>query len=351
MLRGFAVALAIVALVEARAEVSGGYMHAGPTEIDYLTITKTGSKLSGYVQAVTLDLRQSTGYRADKPAFEGDIDGSNFLLHSGWFSSGLGQCSGKVTSHGIRLMMPLSNGQTSTVDFERAGTEAWNKAVSKFQAKCGHAKTADLLQRAFASYVEEKKKEHDKAASAVPGLTTQVEKDQARLKKANEGLDRANAKLAKAEEALAAAEDEAARLNTSEARYKVSDRRYEVSAARYDINSANYDVKDATRDLERDQKELQDNKDVLSWNEAEAEIMSSCKPYVERLWAGTLLLALPEKSGAITRRPREGSTVFYNYKVGERFVVLPISDDWCMVYLQNGNLGWARRGGLKLKNY
>src|SRR5205807_1538884 len=93
------VGVMIVACRASHASITGAYMHSGSTEIDYVSITQTGQKLSGYLQSVRMDLTAQGGRVPQHLRFVGEIDGSSFNLHAEalerFFGGGLGDCSGK----------------------------------------------------------------------------------------------------------------------------------------------------------------------------------------------------------------------------------------------------------------
>jgi len=125
----------------AQTDVSGGYVYQGATEIDYLTVTETDHKLTGYIQSVTKNSNVEVGYTVAKLNFEGEISGSSFTLHASnyarFFGGGLSECSGKFSAKGAKLYFPKNNGQTSTLQFSRSTPERWNEIVSAFEKACG----------------------------------------------------------------------------------------------------------------------------------------------------------------------------------------------------------------------
>lgn len=142
--RLFKLGIAFVAgtlATRASADLSGGYIYQAPTEIDYLTITQTDHKLTGYIQSVEKNASLDGGFRVAKLTIRGDISGSSFTVYiqdrEHVFGGGPGDCSGKATSSGLKLLVPKENGQTSSLTFVRSTPEHWNSVVASFEKACG----------------------------------------------------------------------------------------------------------------------------------------------------------------------------------------------------------------------
>jgi cell wall-associated NlpC family hydrolase len=118
------------------ANISGGYIFEGAKDLEYISMTSSGSHLSGYIQVVTSGTSGPLGTETQRLRFEGDIGGNSFTLKSDNFArfwgGGIEDCSGEATSDGLRLLIPRSNGQIATVNYKRADTDTWNKAVTAF---------------------------------------------------------------------------------------------------------------------------------------------------------------------------------------------------------------------------
>src|SRR5665213_4599765 len=113
------IALATIGFIgTAMADVSGGYQSHASTQYDYLTVTQVDHKLTGYIQAVALDLNAASGFIAQRISFEGEISGSTFTIHlsipNSILGEGLTDCSGKADGAVLQLFIPLANGQTNT---------------------------------------------------------------------------------------------------------------------------------------------------------------------------------------------------------------------------------------------
>ena len=65
-----------------RADISGGYIYKGDNEVNYLTVTESNHKLTGYLQSLGMALYTDAGCSASKLTFEGEISGNSFTLWS-----------------------------------------------------------------------------------------------------------------------------------------------------------------------------------------------------------------------------------------------------------------------------
>jgi cellobiose-specific phosphotransferase system component IIA len=184
------------------ADVSGGYIYRGSGELDYLTVTQTEHKLTGYVQSISRDLNTQPGFTVKKLGFEGEISGASFTLHSGLMLSGLSECSGKFTSQGVKVFFPTNSGQTTTLAFTKSTPEQWNAAVTAFEKQCGRDAFNQVWRVAVQNHFTMLKDAFDKAGRnatrAIEALSQEkdrLSKLEDRMKSASDQLDLAHKRV------------------------------------------------------------------------------------------------------------------------------------------------------------
>jgi hypothetical protein len=127
--------------------------------------------------------------------FSGEFDGRHISAHAPNLLPGLEDCSGVVSSSGLKLFFPLVNGQTSIIDFARASAETWNTTVTLFQQKCRRAFLTETWREAIQAHFSNLREAVSGAQNNIPRLTQQKAD-------ANNRLDQANGQMKAAQDVL-----------------------------------------------------------------------------------------------------------------------------------------------------
>lgn len=200
----FAIILLCVTRVEAA--VDGVFVSQPTGALEYLSLTTTGSDVTGYLQSFTASGSAAGGVARTRRDLTGTIQGNRIVLHTTPTWMGGTSLTGEIGWGVVTLHFPLADGTIGHADFRQMSAEAANALISQFtgtanaQAQRSAEAAAQQAQRSAAAAAQAAA--GTAAARRANGLTEDLQDAQSRQAQAQARLPEAKRNVASAMQQL-----------------------------------------------------------------------------------------------------------------------------------------------------